>query len=1094
MDAKAAHWSTTASVSRRLLALLVRQRFFILGLLIAPSLLACWHSLVATFGLGGQVSVALILATTTGLLLGGHSRITSGIAKWMRCSCYLTGLGAAVVLGVWALGAPGLSQQLLRVLPHLELATLESSGWVIMGTVALGLVLPGCFLLGQIVVCLGCRQNWTRLRRFLCGGSGGLLLTVLGGAPLLGVSGTVLVALSCVALLLIAYVGGLGKLVGSSAQRVSGLHARNMFASGEGLTSSLRSSLPLRCLLSFALGASCVALFRLACELLPVAAYIVFSVVGLALLSVIAGARLAGRSVRAVGIGTSMRLAGSSNVRTPRDWWTVALLAVGWSAVCVVGYPWIVQTVLAANAHIASVALIMAIRVLLLGAAIAPVTLAIGWLAGCDHAAGRSRNPRGFICVLTAFGLGLMVGVPLVTRLTPGWVIAATGYVVVLLTTAAALYHRSGWSGRQALGWAMSVPVLMCPWWLDRAAPNRSARLLFSTHVFQAKLRGDRAESIPFLDESRLLSESHGEFGSLTLWKQRGVQLQVREAGGPLGVVSGDTRVCPQFSAELLPTLFPLSLHEDPRDLLILGLGSGTDVITASAFPLRRIDCLERDASLIRLVRERIWRPNALRPDADDRLTMVCTDPVLALSASRRQYDVIVSTPRQSALVHALPEYTREFFAKVATRLRGGGVFCQRFQQVDYGSAPLMTLVATLRSVFRHTLAIEVAGGEILLLGCDDSRGLIRTGLLRRLRRPHVTQVLETVGWDWATLLELPAYSDGGLQALVQAGAWEPKVNTVGNGAFAYRLPQEMMRWAPKWQELRRDLTPHRSSILASIDRTDRLKTEASHRLQELRAQRNLMMVYTDEPWAYRRKLREQIQSNPRAGIQQVSSHDDDASKLHPIDRRRVQYFVTLSRAVKTRRVEVIRRLAGFASPYDPLLSYFSHHEVAELYARSEPRDYAAELMHRLHDIHYADPVDRSVRNVAAAITLLVQHPQVNADPLQRWDHINALLQIMERRWQLRAAEKPDSARIALQDVELSMAAIAVGFDGMQSLSEAVGVSQRDWSLRRNHLERRLMRPLRTYRARLMPHFQKSLQSEAQAAQDATAVPESELR
>jgi len=1087
MDATPAHWSTTASHSRRILAFLVRQRFLLLGLLIAPSLLACWHSFAATFGLGGQVSVALILATALGMLWSVHARPAIGIAKWMRCSRYLTGLGAAVALGLWAISAPWLSKQLLHAIPNLDLSQLESSGWVITWAIGLGLVLPGCFLFGQVVVCISYQRSWTRLWWLLCGVSGGLLLTVLVVAPMLGVSGSALAALCAVGLLLIAYPGCLRTLRGPSPQSVTGTSARVTHRSGAGRISLLRTSLPLRCLLGLALGSSCVAVFRLACELLPVAAYVVFSVVGVALLSAIGGACLAGRPDRASGRSRPTRRGKPQFVRTPRDWWTVALLAVGWSAACVVGYPWFVQFLLAVNAHIASVALIMSIRVILVGAAIAPATLAVGWLAVRDNAADTSQYPQRFISVLFAFCCGLMVGVPLVTRLTPGWVIAATGYVVVTLAMGAALYHRTRWSGRHVLGLAMSVPVLMCPWWLERAAPARSARLLFSTHVFQAKLRGDRWETIPFLDESRLLTRAQGEFGSLTLWKQRGVQLQVREAGGPLGVVSGDTRVCPQFSAQILPTLVPLVLHEDPQSLLILGLRSGTDVITASAFPLRRIDCVERDAGLIRLVREHIWQDDTTQSDADNQLRTACIDPVLALSASQRRYDVIVSTPRQSALVHAVPEYTLEFFERAATRLRTGGVFCQRFQQSDYGSAPLLTLVTTMRAVFRHTLAIEVAGGEILLLGCDDSRGLIRSGLLERLRRPHVTQVLETVGWDWATLLELPTYADAGLQALTQDAAPGPKVNTVGNGTFAYRLPQEMMRWAPKWQELRGDLTPHRSSILANIDRTDRLKIEASHRLQELRTQRNLMMVYTDEPWAYRRKLREQIQSNPREGIQQVSSRDDE-SKLHPIDRRRVQYFVTLSQAVKTRRVDLIRRLAGFASPYDPLLSYFSHHEVAELYARSESGDYPAELMHRLHDIHYADPVDRSVRNVAAAITLLVEHPQANPDPVARWDHINALLQIMERRWQLRSAEKPDSARIALQDVELSISAIKLGFAGMQSLLQPVGMSHRDWSLRRNHLERSLMRPLRTYRARLMPHFQRSLQAQAQRDQDAAAV------
>jgi hypothetical protein len=248
------------------------------------------------------------------------------------------------------------------------------------------------------------------------------------------------------------------------------------------------------------------------------------------------------------------------------------------------------------------------------------------------------------------------------------------------------------------------------------------------------------------------------------------------------------------------------------------------------------------------------------------------------------------------------------------------------------------------------------------------------------------------------------------------------------------------------------------------------------------------MMVYTDEPWAYRKKLREQIQVSPRAAIQQVGAGGDE-QKLHPIDRRRVDYFVALSQAIKSKRAGAVRRLATFASPYDPLLSYFSHHEVARLYARSEPREFAAELMHRLHDIHFADPADRSVRNVADAITLLVEHPQSQPDPIRRWDHINALLQVMERRWQLRTSETPESAKVAMRDVELSISAMKVGFEGMHALLEPTGMSASDWALRRNHLERSVIRPLRTYRSQLMPHYQRALRPGVEQASAAQSVP-----
>jgi hypothetical protein len=201
----------------------------------------------------------------------------------------------------------------------------------------------------------------------------------------------------------------------------------------------------------------------------------------------------------------------------------------------------------------------------------------------------------------------------------------------------------------------------------------------------------------------------------------------------------------------------------------------------------------------------------------------------------------------------------------------------------------------------------------------------------------------------------------------------------------------------------------------------------------------------------------------------------------HPDDKRRLDYFATLGDAVQERppRVEAIRRLGDFAQPYDPLVSYFLHQEAAELYARAADRDPAAELHHRLHAVYFASGNDRSVRNVTAALTLLVEYPEAVPDSTERFDHLNALLQVLKQRWEARGAVSPDSSRVVLNDIEKSITAIETSLTAMDTLA-AAGVSPTAWQARRTLLDRDLVRPLRTYRTRLLPHHFR-LESRTQA-------------
>lgn len=622
----------------------------------------------------------------------------------------------------------------------------------------------------------------------------------------------------------------------------------------------------------------------------------------------------------------------------------------------------------------------------------------------------------------------------------------------------------TGWTRRVAIAGALTV-VAVAPFVRSFYDPVLTAKMLFGTDVAVAKMQGYDSNLLPHLDEARALDVREGESGTYCVWRFRGTQMQIRENGVPKALVSTRTSICPQYSAEVMPAALPLMLHESPRRVMILGVAGGVSLSTTLSFPIQEVTCVARDPELLATLRRHVWTESREQPEADSRLSLFVIDPAVAVACRGKTYDVIVSSPDQSALLRSTPYFTRGFYQRVSSRLSEDGIFCQRFQQMDYGPGPLRTAAKTLQSVFQNVVAIEIAAGEMALLATNSEQGLVREGLVERMQSPHVRTVLSRIGWDWSLPLNLTACSHNGLQTIIDA---EPtKLNTASNGQFAFRLPQEMMRWAPKHQELLAAIAPVGTRFLESdgIDGNDEVLLR---RLSELAGRQKLRTKFPDQWWAYRKSLREQLKQRPRTLIKSV--RNGGGKRFHPEDQRRMDYFKYLARATRNPTPDKIRKVVEFTESYDPLVSYFAHAEIAALFKRGRPKNPRAELWHRLHTIYYAHPRDRSVRDVSRALVLLASHDNVVDSAADRWDHLNGLLQTLKSRWITRGLVAPRKAQIVLNDIEDSLEAAEAAFSTMDKLHASVGVTSAAWSARKRVLQNGLTHPLESYRAQLLKH------------------------
>lgn len=624
---------------------------------------------------------------------------------------------------------------------------------------------------------------------------------------------------------------------------------------------------------------------------------------------------------------------------------------------------------------------------------------------------------------------------------------------------------------------------------------QHSAKLLFSTNTFTGLRYGVKSELLPHLDEGRCLTEIDGENGTFTLWSYRENQLQIRRSGLPLGVTSVDPGLCPHSTGELMPFLIPVILHERPADVLFLGLGSGVGLNASLDFPVQQVTCLEPDSGLVKLYEQEIAPRNSVSAFESNRVQLKQLPLALAMAAQPKQeagYDLIISNPVQSVVSESQAEYTAEFYRNVSRHLNQDGIFCQRFQHIDFGAQPLRVVAKTFFSEFKQVMALEIANGETLFLGTNSERGFIRENLIERIQAPQVRNTLAQVGWDWSVLLNLAAYSADSLYQMTQDV--DTDINNTSTGIFAFTLPYEMMRWGPKREEVARMISrENRTGRLINWMHQEKDDPIVLRRLSEVTAQNKLMVQYPDQYWKYRKPAKEQITDNPRSLIRQVAAEGLAKDEyIHDEDKRRMLYFKALSDAMEKAdpSVELISRVARFTSIYDPMITYFMHDEVAELYQKSKSAPPQLEFAHRLHAVNYAAASDRSINSVVRAIELAATHPELFTEPSQQWDHLNGLLQALKTRWDNRSQARPVTSKQALHDIELSISAIEQAFQTMSEIHGEVGISNEEWALRKTVLNRSLIRPLETYHERVLPHHYKKKGQEAKKLLDQLNLPD----
>ena len=182
------------------------------------------------------------------------------------------------------------------------------------------------------------------------------------------------------------------------------------------------------------------------------------------------------------------------------------------------------------------------------------------------------------------------------------------------------------------------------------------------------------------------------------------------------GKVEASTLAHRDLATQLMCSHLPLLLHDDPDDVLVIGLASGITAGSAATHPVSSIRIVEVEKEMIPAAR--LFEDHNNRVLDDPRVEVSINDARNDLEFSSRTYDVIVSEPSNPWMTVAANLFTEDFFRLARARLREDGIFSQWIQTYYLPPEDLRSIIAAFHKSFPYVMLFETYGGvDVMVLG-----------------------------------------------------------------------------------------------------------------------------------------------------------------------------------------------------------------------------------------------------------------------------------------------------------------------------------------------------------------------------------------
>ncbi|MFC1978886.1 fused MFS/spermidine synthase [Chloroflexota bacterium] len=201
---------------------------------------------------------------------------------------------------------------------------------------------------------------------------------------------------------------------------------------------------------------------------------------------------------------------------------------------------------------------------------------------------------------------------------------------------------------------------------------------------------------------------------------------------------------------ELISGHLPMLLHDNPEEVLLIGLGSGITLGGVELYPsLIEVEAVELEGAVIEAAKTYFSQANndaLIHP----KLNLIQADArnyVLAQTRTDKKYDVITAEPSNPWMAGNSNLFTREQFELYKQVLDDDGVICQWIHYYSMSIDDLKTVFSTFTDVFPDATLWRTKS-DLLLIGTKSEQVIDFAALNERVQQEDVEADLKRMDID----------------------------------------------------------------------------------------------------------------------------------------------------------------------------------------------------------------------------------------------------------------------------------------------------------------------------------------------------------
>lgn len=251
-----------------------------------------------------------------------------------------------------------------------------------------------------------------------------------------------------------------------------------------------------------------------------------------------------------------------------------------------------------------------------------------------------------------------------------------------------------------------AVVVLCASMLLGQVEPRMQVSGVFRTGK---TLVGNASTTVPFLKD--------GKTATVAVYRSENpLQMGIATNGKPDAALT--TLRDPPTSDEvtmMMAGLIPLALHPAPRDVAVIGWGSGLTTHTLLGSPApRNVDTIEIEQVMYEGAK--LFGNRVARAYEDPRSHLRVDDARTFFSTGARQYDAIISEPSNPWVSGVASLFTREFYGFLKGHLKDDGVLVQWLHTYELDDRLVGTMLAALVEQFPDAQLYLTNSADMLIV------------------------------------------------------------------------------------------------------------------------------------------------------------------------------------------------------------------------------------------------------------------------------------------------------------------------------------------------------------------------------------------